>query len=81
MMLQVRSVCVVVSSYPRIGVHRPLGPGYREPFMATLSELALGVVGRGAEVRGGVTWPHTWGEALGVHIGDLLSNLQGGALP
>ena len=44
-------------------------------------ELALALMGIAGRVRFGETRPHTWGEALRAHNGELLSNLQRGALP
>lgn len=43
-------------------------------------ELAQSLVGSGGGVQSRVTQPNTQGYALGVHIGELLTDLQCGAL-
>lgn len=52
-----------------------------KPSWQNFPELALALVGIAGQVRFGKTWSHTWGEALRVHNGELLSDLQHGALP
>lgn len=47
---------------------------------SNIPQPALVIVGSGVWVRIGETWPNTRGEALGIHISELLANLQLGAL-
>ena len=81
MMLQGISSCDEVSSKSRIGPCRPLVPGYRKLSIATISGAGAHSCWQWGGVQGSVTQPHTLGEALGVHIVELLDDLQRGAIP
>ena len=78
-----RSELVVLSSFHSPGLS-PVNPWALVPENPTWPhslEMALFLFGSGGGVQGCVTLPHTRGDALGVHISELLANLQRGALP
>lgn len=65
----------------QVELHRPLPLLTENPPWPQSPEPVLALVVSGGGVQSGMTWTNIRGEALCVHISEVLTNLQPVALP